>query len=135
MRSIHLHFNEDTYNQTTRQELIDRVKSVLISASIQYSTLGAKGFNETSNFLTSYIKVILKNEDVTDSNVEKYLGLTQLREACDVLVNIEGLYALENMLGVRPPSGSSLTPEQGEEFIKANQDLALVQRQIRNLRK
>ena len=121
MRSIHLHFNEDTYNQTTRQELIDRVKSVITSASIQYSTLGAKGFNETSNFLTSYIKVILKNEDVTDSNVENlmenYLGLTQLREACDVLVNIEGLYALENMLGVRPPSGSSLTPEQGKEFI------------------
>ena len=119
MRSIHLHFNEDTYNQTTRQELIDRVKSVITSASIQYSTLGAKGFNETSNFLTSYIKVILKNEDATDSNLENWMEmhLTQLREACDVLVNIEGLYALENMIGVRPPSGSSLTPEQGEEFI------------------
>ena len=52
-----------------------------------------------------------------------------------MLVNIEGLYALENMLGVRPPTGSSLTPEQGEEFIKANQDLALVQKQIRNMMK
>ena len=63
MRSAHLYFTEDTYKLATRQELIDRVKSVLKSAAIEYSTLGAVGFNETSNYLTSYIKVIIKNVD------------------------------------------------------------------------
>ena len=71
MRSIHLYFNEDTYKQATRQELIDRVKSVLTSDSIGYLILGAMGFNETSNYVTSYIKVILKNEDANDGALEE----------------------------------------------------------------
>ena len=71
MRSIHLYFNEDTYKQATRQELIDRVKSVLTSDAIGYLILGATGFNETSNYVTSYIKVILKNEDANDGELEE----------------------------------------------------------------
>ena len=73
MRSVHLYFNEDTYKQATRKELLERVKSVLTSGAIGYSTLGAMGFNETSNYVTSYIKVILKNEDANEGELEEGL--------------------------------------------------------------
>ena len=63
MRSIHLYFNEDTYKPDKRNELIERVKSILVLAGIEYSSLGAKGFNETSSHLNSYVKVVIKNHN------------------------------------------------------------------------
>ena len=103
MRSIHLYFNEDTYKTVPRQELLDRVKSVLTLAQIEYSILGAKGFNETSNYLDSYVKVVMKDENPKEEEEESWMKahFAKLRQISDELIKVQGLYVLDNMKGAR----------------------------------
>ena len=64
------------------------------------------------------------------------MPLTQLRGVCDVLVNIEGLYVLENMNGLRGPPGFEMSQEELKEFTKAIQGspLALMREQIAKMK-
>ena len=64
------------------------------------------------------------------------MPLTQLRGVCDVLVKIEGLFVLENMNGLRGPPGFEMSPEQLEEFSKANKGspLALMREQMTKMK-
>ena len=39
------------------------MKTGISAAGFEYTTLGAKGFDESSSFLTSYIKVVVPDVD------------------------------------------------------------------------
>ncbi len=98
MRSIHLFFTEETYKTISRQQLLERVKEKMTNEHLSYSILGAKGFDEDSTFLSSYLKVVLYDAtpDAESAQAKRKAHLGLLKKVSDALVNIEGLLVLEN---------------------------------------
>ena len=66
------------------------MKSVLTSANIDYSILGAKGFEETSNYLNSYVKVVLKSDDPEEDGADGWMKthFAKLKQVSDELVKV-----------------------------------------------
>ena len=107
-RSIHLYFKQETYTSKTRKQLIDTVRQTLTKAGLEYSNLAAKGFDETSTYLSSYIKVIVKDVDPFEDNLNKWneQNLAVIRKTCDELIKIEGLFFIDNIRGQRMPDNA-----------------------------